>query len=288
VRLHLLDGTYELFRSFFGVPPRTSPGGMEVGAVRGIVDSTLALLLDPDVTHLAVATDPVIVSFRNDLFTGYKTGEGVDPLLLAQVPLAERAFRALGVTCWAMVEFEADDAIATAVRRWKDHVDQVVILSPDKDLTQMVDGERVVSFNRRERKRLAADDVFEKFGVWPESIPDYLALVGDAADGIPGLPGWGAKSTATVLARYTHLEAIPASADDWDVSVRGAPKLAATLVERSNEAEMFRHLTTLRTDVPLDEDLDDLAWKGVDGPAFGSLCGELGFESLLERDLPTR
>lgn len=277
-----------MFRSYYGVPPRLAPDGREVGAIRGIIDSTLALLLDPDVTHVAVATDQVIESFRNDMFPGYKTGAGIDPLLWAQFPLADRAFRALGVTLWSMVEFEADDAIATAALRWKDDVDEVVILTPDKDLMAMVDGHRVVSFNRRERKRLAEEDVIEKFGVRPESIPDYLALVGDTADGVPGLPGWGAKSASTVLFRYGHLEDIPRSVDDWDVTVRGAAKLAATLVERWDDVMLYRDLTTLRTDVPLPETLDDLRWRGVDGPQFDSLCAELGFDTLLERELPRR
>jgi 5'-3' exonuclease len=288
VRVHLLDGTYELFRSFYGVPAREAPDGREVGAIRGIIDSTLQLVLDPEVTHLAVATDKVIESFRNDLFPGYKTSAGIDQALLAQFPLADRAFSALGVTLWAMTEFEADDAIATAAHRWKDQVDQVVILTPDKDLMQCVIDDRVVSFNRRERRRLAEADVVEKFGVAPESIPDYLALVGDSADGVPGLPGWGAKSAAAVLARYHHLEAIPASAEEWEVPVRGAAKLAATLVERRADADLYRTLTTLRLDVPLPETLDDLRWRGVDGPEFESLCLELGFDSLLDRNIPRR
>jgi 5'-3' exonuclease len=288
MRLHLLDGTYELFRAYYAVPQRTAPDGREVGAIRGIIDTTLPLLLDEEVTHVAVATDHVIESYRNDMFAGYKTGEGVEPALMAQFPLAERAFAALGMTVWAMVEFEADDAMAAAAHRWRDAVDQVVLLSPDKDLTQMVEGERVVAFNRRERKRLAEPDVIEKFGVRPESIPDYLALVGDTADGVPGLPGWGAKSASAVLARYVHLEAIPPSALDWEVTVRGAAKLAATLVERMDDAYLYRTLTTLRTDVPLPESLEDLEWRGVDGPAFDALCEELGFDSFAERDLPRR
>jgi 5'-3' exonuclease len=244
--------------------------------------------MDADVTHLAVATDQVIESFRNEMFAGYKTGEGIEPELWTQFPLADRAFRALGVTLWSMVEFEADDAIATAAARWKDDVDQVVILTPDKDLMQMVEGDRVVSFNRRERKRLAEPDVFEKFGVLPTSIPDYLALVGDTADGVPGLPGWGAKSTSIVLARYGRIEDVPESADDWDVTVRGAVKLAATLAERMEDALLYRDLTRLRLDVPIAEELDDIRWRGVDGPEFDALCAELGFDSVSERDLPRR
>ena len=284
--LHLLDGTYELFRSYFGVPPRTSPAGMEVGAVRGIIESTLSLVVDGGVTHLAAATDTVIESFRNDMFAGYKTGEGIEPALWAQFPLAERALRAIGVTVWGMVEFEADDALATAAARWKDDVDQVVILSPDKDLMQCVEGDRIVTFNRREAKRFTEEDVREKFGVYPHSIPDYLALVGDTADGVPGLPGWGAKSSSTVLFAYDHLESIPDDVSEWTVQVRGAAKLAATLAANRDEAMLYRSLTMLRTDVPLAEDLDDLRWRGVVMDEFEPLCRELGFESLLERDLP--
>jgi 5'-3' exonuclease len=284
--LHLLDGTYELFRSYFGVPPRTAPDGREVGAVRGIIESTLALVLDGGVTHLAVATDTVIESFRNDMFAGYKTGDGIEPALLGQFPLAERAFRAIGVTVWGMIEFEADDALAAAAARWKDDVEQVVILTPDKDLMQCVEGHRIVTFNRREGKRFAEEDVREKFGVYPHSIPDYLALVGDTADGVPGLPGWGAKSSSIVLFEYDHLESIPDDAADWKVAVRGAAKLAATLAEHRDEAMLYRTLTTLRTDVPLPQELDDLRWRGVVMDEFEPLCRELGFESLLERDLP--
>lgn len=284
--LHLLDGTYELFRSYFGVPPRSAPDGMEVGAVRGIIESTLALVVDGGVTHIGAATDTVIESFRNDMFAGYKTGEGIEPALWAQFPLAERALRAIGVTVWGMIEFEADDALATAANRWKDDVDQVLILTPDKDLMQCVEGDRIVTYNRRESKRFTEEDVREKFGVYPHSIPDYLALVGDTADGVPGLPGWGAKSSAAVLFAYDHLESIPDDAAEWSVTVRGAAKLAATLAERRDDAMLFRALTTLRRDVPLAEDLDDLRWRGVVMDEFEPLCRELGFESLLERDLP--
>lgn len=259
-----------------------------MGAVRGLIDTTLALLTDPGVTHVGVATDHVIESFRNDLFPGYKNGEGIDPDLMAQFPLAERAFRALGVVTWAMIEYEADDAIATAAHRFRDQVDQVVILSPDKDMTQCVIGEKVVTFNRKDRIRLGEQGVIDKFGVAPESIPDYLALVGDAADAVPGLAGWGAKSTSTVLARYRHLEMIPESAADWEVTVRGSDKLAATLTERKADALLYRTLTTLALDVPLLETLDDLEWKGIDAEAFAELCDELGFESLSDRDLPVR
>lgn len=256
--------------------------------MRGIIESTLALVVDGGVTHLGVATDTVIESFRNDLFDGYKTGEGIEPALWAQFPLAERAFAAIGVPVWGMIEFEADDALASATEKWRAQVEQVVILSPDKDLMQLVRGEQVVTYNRRESKRYAEDDVREKFGVWPHSIPDYLALVGDTADGVPGLPGWGAKSSSIVLFEYDHLESIPDDVEEWTVKPRGAAKLAATLAERREEAMLYRTLTTLRTDAPIPQTLDEMEWQGVDMDLLGPLCAELGFESMLERDLPTR
>jgi len=281
--LHLLDGTYELFRAYFGAPPRTAPDGGEVGAVHGLMASVISLLREPEVTHIGVAFDTVIRSFRNNLFSGYKTGEGVPPDLLAQFPLAELALESLGLKVWRMVEFEADDAMASATHRWKDEVSQVVIFSPDKDLTQCVESDRVVTFNRKDQKRFAEDDVIAKFGVLPRSIPDYLALVGDSADGIPGLAGWGAKSTSTVLARYLHIEEIPSSHEDWDVEVRGAAGLARTLAERMDEALLFRTLTTLRTDAPVGERLDELEWQGVPRAEFIRLCDELGFGDIRER-----
>jgi 5'-3' exonuclease len=283
VRLHLLDGTYELFRAFFGFPPRLSPDGREVGATLGVIETTLSLLREPDVTHLAVATDTVIESFRNDMFPGYKTSAGVDPNLLAQFPMIEQAFEILGVVCWGMVEYEADDAIATAALRWVEDVEQVVIATPDKDLTQCVIGDRIVTLNRRQQTIMNEDGVVAKFGVSPESIPDYLALVGDTADGVPGLPGWGPKSASSVLARWRKLEAIPSKASDWEVSVRGGVKLAATLVERRDDVLLYRDLTTLRFDVPLTETLEDLEWRGVKKDQFLELCQELGFEGVQER-----
>ena len=283
VNLHLLDATYELFRAYFGFPRRQAPDGMEVGAVYGIIDTTLRLLRQDGVTHLAAATDAVIESFRNDLFEGYKTGEGIPPDLLAQFPLAEEALDLLGVTVWAMRYFEADDAIATGALRWADAVDRVVILSPDKDLMQCVIGDRVVTYNRRARKQFDEHGVFEKFGVQPTSIPDYLALVGDTADGVPGIRGWGAKSTSTVLARYIRIERIPPSPGDWEVKVRGAPRLSANLEASRPEALLYRTLTTLRRDVPLDERLEDLEWKGVDRVRFNALCERLGFGGIRRR-----
>ena len=211
MKIHLVDGTYELFRAYYAMPSITTPDGSEVGAVRGLLQTMLVLLREDDVTHVACAFDSVIESFRNQMFSGYKTGEGVPDDLLGQFDLAERAVRALGVVVWPMVEFEADDAIATAASRWSDSsgVDQVVICSPDKDLAQMVSGDRVVCLDRRRKSTLNEAGVEEKFGVWPASIPDFLALVGDSADGIPGISGWGAKSSAQVLRRFAHIERIP-------------------------------------------------------------------------------
>ncbi|MBL9078607.1 MAG: flap endonuclease [Planctomycetes bacterium] len=289
MRVHLIDGTYELYRSFYGAPPATAPDGREVGAVRGMLASFAALLREPDVTHAAVAFDTVIESFRNDLWAGYKTGAGIDPPLWAQFPLAERAARALGLTVWSMVEFEADDALATAAARFAGdpRVVQVRLCTPDKDLAQMVRGDRIVQLDRRKQLVLDEAAVRAKFGVGPQSIPDLLALVGDEQDGIPGVPRWGAKSAATVLARYEHLAAIPRDAADWDVAVRGATALAQSLAEHRSEVALWHRLATLRTDVPLAESLDDLRWRGP-APDLAPLCRELGYERLLERVPPPR
>jgi len=283
VNVHLVDGTYELFRSFFGAPSAKSPDGREVGAVRGLLASMGALLRDEFTTHVAVAFDTAVESFRNDLFDGYKTGEGIDEDLWAQFPLAERAVRALGCVVWPMVEFEADDGLATGAVRFAadDQVERVFICTPDKDLGQMVGG-KIVQYDRKQQKLYDEDAVYEKFGVPPESIPDYLALVGDAQDGIPGLPRWGAKSTANVLVSYGHLEQIPDDAGDWQVKVRGAQALAEALRENRQDAELYRKLATLRTDVPLQEGLDDLHWTGPTDD-LAPLCEELGFERFVAR-----
>ena len=288
VKVHLVDGTYELFRSYFGAPPASAPDGRPVGAVRGFVQSMLLLLRQESVTHMACAFDHVIESFRNELYEGYKTGQGVPQDLIAQFGLAERAMRSLGVVVWPMVEFEADDAIATAAARWQDSdgVEQVVVCSPDKDLAQMVRGSRVVTLDRRKNTVLDQNAVREKFGVSPESIPDYLALVGDSADGIPGIPRWGAKSTSHVLERYLYLERIPPDASEWSVTPRGAASMAASLNERRADAMLYKELTTLRLDVPLTEDLEDLHWKGVRRNEFLTLCDELGFARI--KGLPHR
>jgi 5'-3' exonuclease len=285
VKLHLLDGTYELFRSYFGAPARQAPDGMEVGAVHGILGSTLNLLQEDGVTHLGAAFDTVIRSFRNDLYSGYKTEAGVPEELLAQFPIAEDALDCIGVTVWRMREYEADDAIASAVAKLGGKFDQVVILSPDKDLRQCVDGERVVGFDRRKGAFIDEDGVVEKFGVSPKSIPDYLGLVGDSADGFPGVPGWGAKSAALVLAEYPHIEDIPLEAELWSVQVRGAPRLVESLRARMGEALLFRFLARLRPDVPLKETAEDLRWRGVPRGRFLDFCDRYGFGSI--RDRPT-
>ena len=290
MQVHLLDATYELFRAHFGRPPRAGIDGEPVGATLGVVESVLSLLREDGVTHLGCATDHVISSWRNERYAGYKTDEGMPPELMGQFELVEEALRALGLVVWPMVEFEADDGLAAAAARFADHpaVERVVILSPDKDMAQCVreDG-RVVTFNRREGRFYDADGVAEKFGVRPASIPDYLALVGDSADGYPGLPGWGARSSATVLARYPHLEDIPDSVNAWDLKVRGAASLARTLAEHRDDALLFRELARLRLDAPIPEDDPErLRWRGVDGPAFAALAARLRAPRLLER-LPT-
>lgn len=275
MHLYLIDATFELFRAYFAVPSARAPDGREIGAVRGLARSMLALLRDPAVTHLAAATDHFIESFRNALFDGYKTGAGLPADLVAQFPLAEEMLRALGIVVWPMIEFEADDALASAAARFADQVDQVVLLSPDKDLAQCVRGSRVVLRDRIRETTYDEEAVRAKFGVAPRSIPDYLALVGDTADGIPGIPGWGAKSAAAILAAYGHLEAIPADPADWP-AIRGRERLAATLAARRADAGLFRTLATLREDVPLRETLAELHWTGVPRADFEACCARLG------------
>jgi 5'-3' exonuclease len=245
----------------------------------------LALLREDGVSHVACAFDHVIESFRNDLFAGYKTGAGVPAELMAQFPLAERAAHALGLVVWPMVEFEADDALATAAARFGagSEVEQVLICTPDKDMAQCVRGSRIVCFDRMRRRVLDEPAIIEKFGVSPASIPDWLALVGDDADGIPGVPRWGAKSAASVLAHYQHLEAIPDQAAQWTVPVRGAAALAQSLCEHREEAVLYRRLATLRTDVPLAEGIDDLRWRGARRSELTELCHEIGDEKFVER-----
>jgi len=282
-KLHLIDGTYELFRAHFGAPPRECPQGLQIGAVHGLLASTLSLLAEDGVTHVGAAFDTVIESFRNQLLESYKTGAGTPPELRAQFPIAERAMAALGVPVWPMIEQEADDGLAAAAVKFAPAVEQVVIMSPDKDMAQLYGDPRIVGYDRRNGLFIDAQAVKAKFGVEPASIPDYLALVGDSADGIPGLPGWGAKSSASLLSHYGQLECIPESADDWAVKVRGASKLAMTLRDRKSDARLYRKLATLRTDADIPQTLDELEWRGVRGREFADLCDELGFGHLKKR-----
>ena len=272
--VHLVDGTYELFRHYYALPSARDQDGREVGAVRGVLASMLGMI-SAGATHIAVATDQVIESFRNGLWPGYKTGEGIDPDLWSQFPLLEATLSAAGIVVWPMVEFEADDALAAgAVAAARDtRVDRVIICTPDKDLAQCVSGTRIVQLNRRTRVTLDEAGVIKKFGVSPASIPDYLALVGDSADGYPGLLGWGAKSTAAVLAKFGHIESIPADWREWHVNASNASALSRTLSENRDQALLFRTLATLRTDIPLFDDVDQLRW---DGPSQG-------FEALAAR-----
>jgi 5'-3' exonuclease len=282
MEVHLVDGTYELFRFYYAQPEHLDPDGIDVGAVRGVVRSMLELLGD-GATHVGVATDHVIESFRNDLWPGYKTGAGIDPVLVTQFPILEDALRALGVTVWAEVEQEADDALAAAamVGSNDERVVRVLVCTPDKDLAQCVADPRVAQLDRRKRELYDEAAVRAKFGVPPASIPDWLALVGDSADGFPGLPGWGAKSAAAVLARYQTIEAIPDRALDWDVEVRGAKRLAAALAEGRADAELFKVLATLRTDADVGT-VDSWEWRGPTDE-FSGWAERLGQPSLATR-----
>ena len=284
MKIHLVDGTYELFRAHFGAPLKKAPDGLEIGATLGMIRSMMLLLSDPEVTHVAVAFDHVIESFRNKMYAGYKSSEGVDPIILNQFGLAEKLVSALGLVIWPQVKFEADDAIATAVAKFKKlkSVEQIIICSVDKDFTQMVDGDRVICWDRRREITLNDSGVTEKFGVTPESIPDFLALVGDSADGYPGVQGWGEKSTATVLAKYKHIESIPDNPSELGLTLGRATTLLENLKKNYKDALLFRELSTLRKDVPIKENLDDLKWVGA-YPRLKKLCKELGEERIPER-----
>ncbi len=284
MQVHLFDGTYELFRAWFGAPP-AQHDGREVGAARVMLRSLAAVLGRGTVTHAGVAYDHVIESFRNDLFADYKTGEGIDPRLFSQFELAERAAASLGLRVWPMIEFEADDAIATAAARAakEPSVERVVIAAVDKDMCQCVIDQRVVCWDRWKDVTLDQAGVIAKHGVEPESIPDLLALVGDTADGIPGLQGWGKSSAGKVLTQWKHIPAIPEDPAAWKVSVRGADKLAATLNAHRTEATLYTTLATLRLDCPIACDLEDLRWNGVDRPALEAICDELGLDVGLIR-----
>ena len=283
MNVFLIDGTYELFRHFYAVPSVADAMGHEVGAVRGVLGSVLAMLED-GVTHIGVATDHVIESFRNELWPNYKNGDGIDPLLLDQFHSLEATLEALGIVVWQTVEYEADDALASAaIRAAADtRVEQVFVCTPDKDLAQMVDGHRIVQFDRRAGTVRDADGVRARFGVDPASIPDYLALTGDSADGFPGLRGWGGKSASTVLARYRHLEDIPDDGGSWDVTVRGAARLGRTLAENRNLAFLFRDLATLRTTLPVFDAVDKLHWTGPQS-GFFDVCARLNASGYFRR-----
>jgi len=282
LKIYLVDGTYELFRHYFAVPKAHDAQGREVGAVRGVLASLLGMMRE-GVTHIGVATDHVIESFRNQLWADYKTGEGVEPDLLSQFPILEEVLAAAGIVVWPMVEFEADDALAAAaaLATSDSRVEQVVICTPDKDLAQCVQGSRVVQLNRRTKITMDEAGIVAKFGVSPGSIPDYLALVGDSADGYPGIPGWGAKSTAAVLAKFGHIESIPLSAQDWHVNVLNSATLAATLERERNRALLFRTLATLRIDIPLFDNVDQLHWNGPQ-PTFEAI-GQLLDKAVIEK-----
>ncbi len=281
--VHLVDGTYELFRHFFAVPAAADLNGQEIGAVRGVLHSVLSMI-EHGATHIGVATDHVVESFRNDLYRGYKTSEGVSPELLSQFPILEEALEAMGVVVWPMVYYEADDALAAAAAKaaTDERVRQIFICTPDKDLSQCVVGTRVVQLDRRRDVLRDEAGVVTKFGVKPESIPDYLAVVGDSADGFPGVPGWGPKAASLSLSQYVHLEAIPKDFRDWHPSIRSAQRLSLSLFSSWTDALLFRTLATLRVDVPVFDTVDDLRWKGP-LPRFEEQCHRMKSPELLSR-----
>jgi 5'-3' exonuclease len=283
MQVHLVDGTYELFRYYFALPPSQDDTGQEIAAVRGVLGSVLALI-EGGATHVGVATDHVVESFRNHLYAGYKTSEGVPAALLSQFPILEEALDAMGVKVWPMVEYEADDALASAAHKAAadPQVERILICTPDKDLAQCVTGDRVVQFDRMRNIQRNEAAVIEKWGVKPESIPDYLAVVGDSADGFPGLPGWGPKSAALTFSIYPHLENVPQDWRTWNPTIRGAKRLAEVLFGQWNDAHLYRVLATLRTDVPVFETLDDLRWKGAK-PEFEQWSTRLKSPALQER-----
>lgn len=283
MNIYLVDGTYELFRYFYAVPPAKDKNGQEIGAVRGVLASVFSMI-EAGATHIGVATDHVVESFRNDLYAGYKTSEGVPPELLSQFPILEEALQQLGVMVWPMIEFEADDALASAAAKAAQNPDvtQVLICTPDKDLGQCVSGTRVVQLDRR--REIVRDEagVEAKFGVRPESIPDYLAVVGDSADGFPGIAGWGSKAAAIVLSQYLHLENIPKDWRSWKVTIRRAAALGASLFSAWDEALLFRTLATLRVDVPVFDSIDELRWRSP-RPEFEGLCQRMKLPDLMRR-----
>jgi 5'-3' exonuclease len=283
VRLHLVDGTYELYRAHFAPRPgHSAPSGSDAKATVGVVESMLALLHDRDeaVTHIAVAFDNPIRSFRNDIYAFYKSDEGVPPELRSQFDAVEEAVSAMGVTVWSMREYEADDGLASGARKFRDQVEQVRIMTPDKDLGQCLDGDRVVQVDRRQRKVINEATFRAERGLGPRSMPDFLALAGDAADGFPGLPGFGKKGASLIIGAYEHLERIPADPAQWTVTIRGAARLGATLVENREEALLFRKLATLIDTIPIEQTLDDLKYRGVSRTKFEDWCDKLGVSRL--------
>lgn len=283
MKVHLIDGTYELFRHFYAVPSSRNDGGQEIGAVRGVLISVFSMI-EAGTTHLGVATDHVVESFRNDLYPGYKTSEGVPPELLSQFPILEEALESMGVVVWPMTNFEADDALASAAAKAaaQEEVEQVLICTPDKDLAQCVVGDRIVQVDRRRNVVRDESAIEEKFGVKPESIPDYLAVTGDSADGYPGITGWGAKAAALALTKYRHLENIPKDWRDWDASIRRARPLAESLFGAWDDALLYRKLATLRLDVPMFDSVDELRWKEP-RESFQQCCERLRAADLCRR-----
>ena len=281
--IHVIDGTYELFRYFYAVPSAKDSCGQEIGAVRGVLGSVLSII-EGGATHVGVATDHVIESFRNDLYLGYKTGEGVDPALLSQFPTLEEALQSMGVLVWPMIEFEADDALASAAAKaaQDDRVRQIIICTPDKDLSQCVVGSRVVQLDRQRKTVRDEAGVIGKFGIKPSSIPDYLAVVGDSADGFPGISGWGSKTASAVFSKYPHLEDIPKDWRHWDPMVRRARPLAESLFAAWEDALLFRTLATLRVDVPVFSSIDDLLWRGA-AQDFKQTCERINAPDLFRR-----
>ena len=282
MKLHIVDGTYELFRAHFSQPTRLAPDGMHVSAIRGLIISLMALINDENITHIAVAFDSSIKSFRNEIFSKYKDGSDTPEELLMQFPLAERVVEALGIKVWPSLDYEADDALGSAAIKFSQYeeVDQVVICSIDKDLCQIVSGEMIVCLDRKNRKFFNEIEVENKFGVLPTSIPDYLGLMGDSADGIPGIPKWGSKSASVLLSRYLTIENIPNNYILWDVKVRGAETLSRNLEENRQMAYLYKQLATIKTDVVIDEEIADLSWKGIKTQDFIQICDELGLSNL--------
>ena len=280
MNLYLIDATFELFRAFYGYPKRLSPSGMEVGAIRGLMEHIVRIRNNEQNSYIAAAFDADVISFRNDLYSGYKTGEGMDPEILAQFQLAQDAIEMLGITLWRMYKYEADDAIASAVNKFKNNVDKVIIGSPDKDLAQCVDGERVVMWSTRKKEYTNQEGVKEKCGIEPSQIPDFLALAGDVSDGIPGIKGVGPKTASTLISKYGDIHSISKSSNEWVNEVRSGMKIKVSLDENFDDIKLFKDLATLRLDVPLSSTIEELLPKEIDENKLGIFCKDLGFENF--------